>query len=95
MGLLHLTFWVVATRFGLRFLNVSFGILGDRSGGLRIWSVIFVLVMLQMMTAVRPIIGTSSSLLPAEKRFFVTHWLQQLQGTIGGSQAAAGPERVR
>ena len=95
MGFLHLFFWMVATWFGLRFLNVSFGILGDRSGGLKVWSAIFVLVMLQMMTSVRPIVGTSTSLLPIEKRFFVSHWFLELQGSVGGSRAAAGQERER
>jgi hypothetical protein len=36
--------------------------------------VIFLLVMVQMTTALRPLIGTADTLLPTEKRFFLGHW---------------------
>ena len=75
MGLLHLVFWLVATSFGLRFLSTAFAGSSARSAaGLNTWIVIFLLVILQMSTALRPIIGRSETFLPAEKRFFVSHW---------------------
>ena len=40
---------------------------------------IFLLVMLQMMTALRPIIGTTDTFLPPEKKFFVSHWMECLK----------------
>lgn len=44
----------------------------------RVWSLIFVVVTLQMTTALRPIIGTSEHWLPNEKKFFATHWLETI-----------------
>jgi hypothetical protein len=75
MGGLHLVFWAIATGFGLRFLHAGFKRLRARtSGGLTLWFAIFVLVMLQMTTALRPLVGSSPDLLPKNKVFFVAHW---------------------
>ena len=46
---------------------------------LKLWSVIFVVVCLQMMTTLRPIVGTSDHLLPSEKKFFLAHWVETLR----------------
>ena len=82
MGALHLAFWAVAAWFGLRFLQHGFSQFSARSRtGLRIWSVIFLLVVLQMTTALRPIIGQASTFLPTEKKFFLDHWLENLKTT--------------
>lgn len=82
MGFLHLLVWMVAVGFGMRFLLQGFGGFDSRShGGLHVWIVIFLLVLLQMSTALRPLIGTSDTLLPVEKKFFMTHWLDHMQGT--------------
>jgi len=76
MGALHLAFWFIATYFGLRFLSAGFSAHEDRSGGgIKVWMIIFVLVMLQMTTAVRPLIGRADTFLPVEKKFFLNHWL--------------------
>jgi hypothetical protein len=75
MGALHLVFWLIATLFGLRFLHVGFSHSQARShAGFYTWVIIFVLVSLQMTTALRPIIGRSGTFLPIEKKFFVAHW---------------------
>lgn len=80
MGALHLVFWFIATYFGLRFLNHGFSQLSTSfNGGLKVWVVIFLLVMVQMATALRPIVGTAETLLPREKKFFVTHWSECLK----------------
>ena len=81
MGALHLIFWFVATIFGLRFLEAGFSHSQARSlAGFRIWAVIFLLVALQMTTALRPILGTSETFFPTEKKFFVAHWSDCLKG---------------
>ena len=81
MGTLHLIFWFIATCFGLRFLEAGFSHSNARSlAGFRTWVVIFMLVALQMTTALRPILGTSKTFLPAEKKFFVAHWGDCLKG---------------
>ena len=45
---------------------------------LRVWTFLFVLVTLQMTTALRPIVGTSTERFPSEKKFFLEHWFQNL-----------------
>lgn len=83
MGALHLVFWLVAVVFGMKLLgDAGRCVWGGGSGGLGVWMIIYVVVSLQMMTALRPIIGHGNTLLPTEKRFFVTHWVQ----TLGGVQ---------
>ena len=76
MGALHLVFWFVATCFGWRFLRSGFEHLSAQSGGtLGVWFVLFVLVCLQMTTALRPIIGSAPTAFPTEKKFFISHWM--------------------
>lgn len=80
MGTLHLLFWTVAVYFGFRFLITGFRHLQLKSlDGLRAWMLIFLLVMMQMTAALRPIIGQSDTLLPVEKKFFLKHWLDNLR----------------
>ncbi len=66
MGALHLIFWFVAAGFGLRFLYGGFHHFNLKYyAGVRVWIVVFLLVALQMTTALRPIIGREKTLLPA------------------------------
>jgi hypothetical protein len=79
MGVIHLVFWAVATLFGMRFLNAGFQHFSGGAGsglGLKIWMVIFIMVALQMSTALRPILGKADTFLPAaaDKKFFGKHW---------------------
>ncbi len=79
MGVLHLLFWFIATYFGLRFLDRGFSHSQARSrAGLNTWILIFMLVVVQMTTALRPLIGTADTLLPKDKKFFVTYWGERL-----------------
>jgi hypothetical protein len=81
MGALHLLFWGVATFFGLRFLKHGFSHTEARSqAGVNVWIILFVLVALQMTTALRPILGKSDSFFPQKKEFFVQHWSECLNG---------------
>jgi hypothetical protein len=81
MGALHLVFWFVSCSFGFRFFVAGFEHLNARDlGGIRVWLVMFVIVVLQMSTALRPLIGTSDDFLPKEKRFFLKHWFEQIEG---------------
>jgi hypothetical protein len=88
MGALHLLFWFVATVFGLRFLEAGFSHSQAKSrAGFNTWVVIFVLVVLQMTTALRPIVGSSKTFFPAEKKFFVSYWGDCLKASSEESNA--------
>jgi hypothetical protein len=74
---LHLLLWAVGYYFGVRLVLLGARYLGvaDR-GYLVLWIIIVTLVSLQMMTTLRPIVGRSERLLPAEKKLFLNHWLE-------------------
>ena len=81
MGFLHLCFGLVALFFGMRFLRQGFEWLNTPfSAGIGVWMIIFTLVVVQMTTALRPIIGTADTFLPEEKKFFLVHWAEQMSG---------------
>ncbi|HEY1660986.1 MAG TPA: hypothetical protein VGI03_01075 [Verrucomicrobiae bacterium] len=93
MGALHLAFWLTATLFGLRFMKAGFAHSSARSqAGINTWVIIFLLVALQMTTALRPILGTSTSYLPTEKKFFVTHWINCLAPSDDETKTAKAHE---
>jgi hypothetical protein len=76
VGALYLAIWCVATAFGLRLLTIA---APSRSvGHLILWEIIFVMVALQMTTALRPIVGVAPEWLPKEKKFFVSYWADNL-----------------
>lgn len=81
MGMLHLFFWIIGLWFGVRMINglLAYGDSPDH-GQLKVWIVIFVLVSLQMTAVLRPLIGTADTLLPTEKKFFVEHWFDNMDG---------------
>ena len=79
LGTLHLLFWMIGLFFGLRFIGGMSRFRGEsRRGHLKTWSVIFILVCLQMTTTLRPLLGRSDHFLPKEKKFFLTHWAESL-----------------
>ena len=92
MGALHLIFWFIAAWFGLRFLQTGFSHSAARSNaGLHMWIIIFMLVAVQMTTALRPIVGTSKTFLPTEKKFFLSHWGDCLSAPAANRNRAAEP----
>lgn len=81
MGTLHLLFWAIGIRFGLRLIEAMSRFLGGRANGhFKVWSAIFVLVCLQMTATLRPIIATSNTFFPTEKKFFLAHWWEAVSG---------------
>lgn len=80
MGMLALGFWLVAACFGLHLLVRGAEQLGATSTGyLVIWTMIFLLVTLQMSTALRPLLGRSEQLLSGERKFFLEHWSESVK----------------
>ncbi|HSU86850.1 MAG TPA: hypothetical protein VLI42_08980 [Chthoniobacterales bacterium] len=81
MGTTHLLFWLIGLFFGLRLIGGMSRFRGEKTRGhLKTWSVIFILVCLQMTTTLRPIIARSDRFLPDAKKFFLTHWVESLGG---------------
>ena len=80
MGGLHIGLWAIGILFGLRLLQAMGCLLGSARTHLKLWSVIFIVVCLQMMTTLRPILGASEHFLPKEKKFFLSHWLETMSG---------------
>lgn len=79
MGALHLFFWFIAAFFGLRFLNTAFSHSQAKSNaGFNTWVVIFMLVVVQMTTALRPIVGHGDTFFPKDKKFFLSYWAECL-----------------
>lgn len=81
MGFLHLLFWTCAMYFAAEFFKGGFqAMVVERDNGvLKVWLTVFVVVVLQMSTALRPIIGTADTFLPEEKRFFIGHWFESFE----------------
>jgi hypothetical protein len=83
MGGLHLVFWVIGTCFALQLLEAAFTFLNRRRiGVLKIWSVIFVLVVVQMCTTLRPLVGNFQGYKLEGKQFFLAHWMQTANKTV-------------
>lgn len=80
-GFLVLCFWIVGLWFGLGLIFRAARLLGvKRRFHLALWAAIFSVVTLQMSTTLRPIIGESDRFFANEKRFFLAHWFDHLDG---------------
>jgi hypothetical protein len=93
MGGLLLAVWLFSLLFGLNLLLKCSRALGMTDGvHLWIWCLMFLLVTLQVSTAVRPILGSADSFLPTEKKFFLQHWAENLRAESerGRNAAATG-----
>ena len=94
IGFFHIIFWFISTIFGMRVLVKA--ALSLRCRNLLyplFWILIFVITSLQMMTALRPIIATSDSILPKEKVFFMYHWGKLFSETIEKTEGTKGDVR--
>jgi hypothetical protein len=75
MGSLAIGAWLIALIFAFRFIKTVLKEHGTtQRSPMTIWSIIFLLVTLQLTTSLRPILGHSETLLTNEKKFFLQHW---------------------
>lgn len=79
VSVMHLGFWAIATAMGARLLGRFLGRPGSQAR-LKGWMAIYLLVCVQMMTSLRPIVGRADTVLPTEKRFFLQHFIEVLDG---------------
>lgn len=74
-GGVHLAIWIVSLLVGQRVITAGLRHLKARRWGIvGFWVLVFLLTSLQMMTALRPLVGTSDRLFDRERRFFLQHW---------------------
>lgn len=94
MGFLSVAAWLIALFFAVRFLNhVVFAAGATQKGPLGVWTIVFLLVTLQMTTSLRPILGRSGKFLTSEKKFFLQHWGEQMDRTLPRTAERRGPAR--
>lgn len=79
MGFLYFVMLLVSAGFGLGLTRRVLAATGGPVSALRIWSVMFVVVMLQLATNLRPLVGEYDGARFAEKQFFLDHWLSSLR----------------
>lgn len=91
MGCLHLAFWVAAVALGLQLFAKSFQLLNRARPGLfRMWAVIYLVVGVQMMTALRPLIGEYDGFTLHGKKSFLSHWGDCLENSCRASESRSG-----
>ncbi|GAA5482894.1 hypothetical protein [Haloferula sargassicola] len=97
MGTLAVGSWLVAFVFAGRFLAQALKVNGaTQKGPIAIWSIIFLLVTLQLTTTLRPILGTSDRFMTTEKKFFLQHWGDTFDASLQPPppKEAAAPART-
>ncbi|MFA6291531.1 MAG: hypothetical protein WC637_07100 [Victivallales bacterium] len=83
IGFFHLVFWFISTLFGMSVLLKAASSLKCRNMFYPLlWILIFLITSMQMMTALRPMIGTADMILPKEKMFFMYHWGKLFSETV-------------
>lgn len=88
MGFLAIGSWLIALLFALRFLKTMvYSSGGTQAGPLIVWSIVFLLVSLQMTTSLRPILGRSDDFLTQEKKFFLQHWSENIDQSLKSRDA--------
>ena len=78
MGALYLAMYLVSSAFGLGLTRRLLAQDGLRVGNYRLWQIMFMVVVLQLSTTLRPIVGPFDGFAAREKLFFAVHWLQSL-----------------
>ena len=75
MGVLYLLVWGIGLFLGIQRINNAFEFINKKKMNvLRLWMVVLGLVILQMATSLRPLIGEYKPLEMNKKMFFMEHW---------------------
>lgn len=75
IGGLHLFFFLLSAFFGLRLTRRALSArVGRPVPALGLWSIVFLLVVVQMSTTLRPLAGPFEGFALAPKQFFLEHW---------------------
>jgi len=79
MGGLWVVMLLVSAGFGLGLTGRVLAATGQPVRALRIWSLMFVVVTLQLATNLRPLVGAYEGVGLADKQFFLDHWFDSLR----------------
>lgn len=81
MGTLHFAAWATGLYFGLRLLRIAAALQAGNNARdvTTVWRILFVLVLLQMSTVLRPLLGEHAPLALGEKRFFALYYFDALR----------------
>ena len=95
-GFLCTALWLICLGFGFKLIGKASKHLGMTSSfHLKVWMAVFTLVTLQLPTTLRPIIGTSDITLNfSEKKFFLSHWVEQVEAPAPASKDSNDDSRV-
>ncbi|MFT5881711.1 MAG: hypothetical protein ACI9FG_000197 [Crocinitomicaceae bacterium] len=94
-GFLGTALWLICLGFGFKLIGKASKHLGMTSSfHLKVWMAVFTLVTLQLPTTLRPIIGKSDTILNfSEKKFFLNHWVQQIEAPTSKSKVSNDDSR--
>jgi hypothetical protein len=94
-GFLCTALWLICLGFGFKLIGKASQHLGMTSSvHLKVWMAVFTLVTLQLPTTLRPIIGTSDIILNfSEKKFFLSHWFEQVEAPTPTSKVSNDDSR--
>jgi hypothetical protein len=80
MGAVHLLFLVISSILGLGLVNRALSAMNRNPVRTRLWSPLFVLVVLQMTTTLRPLVGPADGAFIHSRSFFLAHWAETMAG---------------
>jgi len=78
MGGVHLAFLVISCMLGLGLVNRALTAMNRNPVRTRLWSPLFLLVVLQMTTTLRPLVGPADDTFLHSRSFFLSHWVSSL-----------------
>jgi hypothetical protein len=79
VGAVHLAFLFASCWLGTGLVHRSLAAMNTRPlGRLRAWAALFLLVILQMTTTLRPLVGPSDGVLLHSRLFFGAHWIESV-----------------
>jgi len=78
MGGLYLAMYLMSSAFGLGLTRRLLAQDGFRVESYWLWQILFTVVVLQLSSTLRPIVGPFDGFAPREKLFFAVHWLRSL-----------------
>lgn len=78
IGGVHIVFLLISCVLGLGLVDRALTAMNHARVRTRLWSPLFVLVVLQMTTALRPLVGPADDAFLHSRSFFLAHWISSI-----------------